>query len=149
MKVKHLVIAMALLLCVAFTISAQQKSETAKAAIPDSKSESPKTDAGRDARAPAAPEFKAEDLLKIRDIQYRNAQRAAQMKTLEQQYDQLQKLQDADIQKIDRVVNDAAKAAGVDLAKWIIDLEALKLVPREKPAPATEPGPKSKVQSPD
>lgn len=109
-----------------------------------------KTNAGKDAGAPqagvpalrAAPALKTEDLLKIRDVQYRHAQRAAQMRAIEQAYTKLQGEQDADVQKVDVIIAAAAKDAKVDLTKWVFDIEELKFVPREKPAPAAQPSPK-------
>lgn len=107
-----------------------------------------KTPPTAEAPAPAAPAFKADDLLKIRDVQYRHAQRVAQMKVLEQQYTKLQTDQDADGQKVDQIIRDAAKAANIDLTKWSFDIEELKFVPRENRASETGP-PKTKSQSPN
>lgn len=124
MKLKHLVIAILVVVmsCVAIVAQQQRSDEIAKAATPDGRL--------RTSDSAAAPEFPAEQKLLIRDVQYRHAQRAAQMKTLEQQYEQLQKLQQEDAGKVDTIVDGFAKSASVDLAKWIFDIEDLKFKPR-------------------
>lgn len=138
MRFKHLVITIALVVMSCAAIAGQTTSAQS------AKSKEPSAAASPSALSslPAAPEFKAEDLLKIRDVQYRHAQRAAQMKILEQQYEQLQKAQEADRQKVDQIINDAARAANVDLTKWSLDIEELKFVSRDnKQAPATNAAP--------
>jgi hypothetical protein len=127
MKIKHLVISILLLVSCAAIGSSQQKPET-----------------GRDAGAPQAgmpalqaPALKAEDLLKIRDLQYAQAKRVQQMQQMEAVYKRLQDDQASDSRHIDDVIREAAKAANIDISKWVFDAETLKFVPRPAEKPQT------------
>ncbi len=129
MKLKHLVISILMIAAACFAAAAQtqvsspKSQEIAKATTPGSKLATPDSTA-------AAPVLRAEDLLKVRDLQYKHAARAATLTKMEQQYEQLIKLQEADAQKLDTVIQEAAKASNIDLTKWQFEIEELKFVPR-------------------
>ena len=54
----------------------------------------------------------------------------------------------ADARRIDDVIRDAAKAASIDVEKWSFDADALKFIPREKPAAAAVAPAQSKTTPP-
>jgi hypothetical protein len=82
------------------------------------------------------PALKTEELLKIRDIQYDHAKRAARMKQIEELYERLQAEQAADAKRIDAVIVTGAQAAKINLETWIFNVDSLTFVLREKSAPA-------------
>lgn len=89
--------------------------------------------------SPAA--LPAETLLKIRDLQLADANRRLKMQALESDYQKLKDEQKADAARLTEIVAAVAKAAGVDLAKYVFDLDQSKFVPREKlAAPEKKPG---------
>lgn len=142
MRIKSLVVSILVLMscaAVAAQTNAVAGARANAAALGGRASAQSNGEAGSDTGTPA-PALKAEDLLKIRDVQYRHAQRAARMKAIEQEYSLLKTAQDADGQKVDAIITTAARDAKVDLAEWAFDIEGLRFIPREKPA--TKPSPK-------
>ena len=124
---KHLLIVVLMLSCSAAVSAQQQTAVTADAAI-------------KAAGDSAPPQLKAEDLLKIRNVQYEKVKRALQMTQIEAAYKALQEQQEAGSRRLDDLLTEAVKAAGVDTTKWIFDLEQLRF--SERPAAATSPGKK-------
>ena len=144
MKFKSLVISTVMLAasifagCAAPAHAQTRTPEVAKAIpnsrvqISDSKSE--------DAKAVAAPELKAEDLLKIRDLQFQQARRLMQQQQMVREYEALQKQIEESREALRGAVDVALK--DVDRAKWDFDAETLKLIPHANPpAPATSAAP--------
>lgn len=127
MKAKYLVISISLMLlsCVGIANGQGAKEPSAVAATIATTSKTP--------------EMSAEDRLKIRDVQYRYAQRAFRMKEMQQVYAQLLDAQKADDETIAQLIVAAAKAAGVDATKWAVNTEELKFVARPPDVAPTVP----------
>ena len=148
MRIKSLVISILLLVGCAAVAGAQEVAKTnagkdghpIAAAAPGTPSAGA-PQAGMPA-LPAAPTLKTESLFYIRDLQYEQAKLLLGMKQLEAQYKKLQEDVDRLGQSVNAIVEADAKAANIDLSKWSFDTDKLKFVPREKPAPATQPSPK-------
>lgn len=152
MKIKVLVISILLLVSCVAVAGAQEVAKTnagkdghpIAAAAPGTPSAGA-SQAGMPAlpaALPAAPALKTESLFYIRDLQYEQAKLLLGMKQLEAQYKKLQEDVDRLGQSVNAIVEADAKAANIDLSKWSFDTDKLKFVPREKPAPATQPSPK-------
>src|SRR5258708_5514837 len=80
------------------------------------------------------PMLKLEDQLKIRGLQYEQDKKLLEIQRLEARYKELQEGVRSDAKNIEDTVRDGSRAAGVDLAKYVFDLDTLKVVPRPSPA---------------
>jgi hypothetical protein len=79
------------------------------------------------------PAMKPEDQLKIRNLQFQQDKKLLEQQRLEARYRQLQEEIKADETRINDAVQAGARAVGVDLSKFVFDLDLLKFVPRPAP----------------
>jgi len=87
------------------------------------------------------PALRESDRLRIRDLQYQQDKVLIEMKKLEARYAELDHQQQSLQQQMEAVFRDAAGQLKIDVNKWALDLDTLRIAPRPQPVGAASPSP--------
>jgi hypothetical protein len=93
------------------------------------------------------PAMRAEDLLRIRNLQYEQDKKLIEMQQIEARYKELKDGIASDNAAINAAVRAGAEAVHADILKFVFDLDSLKLIPRQ-PQASGSPTPQPKEKKP-